>query len=128
MKRILATVVLGCVLELTGCSNLESTASLTPANPILNKTISAMNLMKYYCLNTDLTENFTIVEKSNSPSTETLNGKVKDRLMCPTRTCIIRWIARRFPMTSVPSSSRDISSEDGYFSIAVLRLCIHRQV
>jgi hypothetical protein len=75
MKRMLATVVLVCVLVLTGCSNLESTASSTPANPILNKTISAMNQMLSYCLNTDLTENFTIVEKSNSPSTETWEWK-----------------------------------------------------
>ena len=71
MRQILATVVLVCVLVLTGCSNLKSTALSTPANPILNKIISAMNQMQSYCLNTDLTENFTIVEKSRSPSTET---------------------------------------------------------
>ena len=75
MTRILASVVLVCVLVLTSCSNLKSNASSTPANPILNKTISAMNQVQSYCLNTDLTENFTIVEKSMSPSTETWEWK-----------------------------------------------------
>ena len=53
MKRMLATVALSYVLVLTGCSNLKSTASSTPVNPILTETISAMNLMQSYCLNTD---------------------------------------------------------------------------
>lgn len=75
MKRMLATVALSYVLVLTGCSNLKSTASSTPVNPILTETISAMNLMQSYCLNTDLTGNFTIFEKSSSPSTETWEWK-----------------------------------------------------
>lgn len=66
MKRIFVAIFFICLVILSGCSKIRSTTPSTPANPILNKTISTMNQMKSYWLSTDLTRSYTVIQKSAS--------------------------------------------------------------
>jgi len=66
MKRIIASLFLSGLFALTGCVGLTPSATQTTVQAIVAKTISAMNTAKSYNLKTDLTENYTVVQKMES--------------------------------------------------------------
>ena len=70
MKRIISGLLLSGLIILTGCTDLTSATSQTKAQDIANKTISAMDTVKSYDLNTDLTQNYTVFQKTD-PKTVT---------------------------------------------------------
>jgi len=70
MKRIISSLVLAGLIILTSCADSTSANSQTKAQDIANKTISAMDNVKSYDLNTDLTQNYTVFQKTD-PKTVT---------------------------------------------------------
>ena len=70
MKRIISGLLLSGLIILTVCTDLTSATSQTKAQDIANKTISAMDTVKSYDLNTDLTQNYTVFQKTD-PKTVT---------------------------------------------------------
>ena len=70
MRRIFVSIFVICLLVLTGCSNRKTDTAAIPVDTIIANTIIAMNEVKSYRLSTDMTENYTVVQKS-SPKTFT---------------------------------------------------------
>jgi hypothetical protein len=55
---------------MTGCSGLASDSSIISAKQVIDKTVSAMNLVKSFTLNTYLTRNYTVLQKAGSPAVD----------------------------------------------------------
>ena len=69
MKRIIASLFLLGLLALAGCVCLTPAATQTTAQAIVAKTISAMNSVKSYNLKTDMTQNYTVIQKTDPQTT-----------------------------------------------------------
>jgi hypothetical protein len=69
MKLIIAGVFLAVLCGLTGCAGLAHPTTQTVTEVIVDKTISAMNSINSYNLNTDMTENYTVFGKTDPQQT-----------------------------------------------------------
>ena len=69
MKLIIAGVFLAVLCGLTGCAGLAHPTTQTTTEVIVDKTISAMNSINSYNLNTDMTENYTVFGKTDPQQT-----------------------------------------------------------
>jgi len=55
---------------MTGCSGLASDSSIISAKQVIDNTISAMNQVKSFTLNTYLTRNYTVLQKAGLPTAD----------------------------------------------------------
>jgi hypothetical protein len=69
MKRVIAGLFIVCCISMTGCSGSTPSLTQTSAQPMFAETISAMGSITSYYLSTDLTENYTVVEKTAAQTT-----------------------------------------------------------
>jgi len=69
MKRIISSLFLAGLFALTGCTGLTPSTTQTMAQAIVDKTISAMSSLNSYNLNTDMTEDYTVFEKTDPKRT-----------------------------------------------------------
>jgi hypothetical protein len=69
MTRIIAALFIACLFALTGCSGLTRSSTDTTAQTIAAKTLSAMSQVKSYNLKTDMTQNYTVVQKTDPQTT-----------------------------------------------------------
>jgi len=70
MVKIVCVALIICLLIMTGCSGLASDSSIISAKQVIDKTVSAMNLVKSFTLNTYLTRNYTVLQKAGSPAVD----------------------------------------------------------
>jgi metal-sulfur cluster biosynthetic enzyme len=68
MKRIIASLFLSGLFALTGCVGLTSSATQTTAQAIVAKTISAMNQVKSFTLDTDVINNYNVIYNIGVPA------------------------------------------------------------
>ncbi|MFZ0035638.1 MAG: DUF6612 family protein, partial [Sedimentisphaerales bacterium] len=78
MKRIIASLFLSGLFVLNGCVGLTRSATQTTSQAIVAKTISAMNSVKSFNLDTDITNTYKIIEGAQTDTTEWKGTKLVD--------------------------------------------------
>jgi hypothetical protein len=78
MARIIAIIFLAYMLVLTGCSGLAHSSITGTAQTIVAKTLLAMNKVKSFALDTDITNTYKTIEGSRTNTTEWKGTKLVD--------------------------------------------------
>ena len=77
MTRIISALLIICLL-LTGCSGLIHSSTTTREQTIVAKTLFAMNQVKSFNLDTDITNTYKIIEGAQTDITEWKGTKIVD--------------------------------------------------
>ena len=70
MRRIITAIFLTFTLATAGCSSLTHASTTATAHTIATKTISAMNHIKSFNLDTDIINTYKITDGSRTDTTE----------------------------------------------------------